>query len=157
MDPATRPLHEERIRMCMDEAAAAIAGGDPPFGAVLCDAAGSVVARAHYTQVSTSDPTAHGEINILRLGGAIRGGPDLAGWQLYSNAEPCSMCMSAIVKARIALLVYGAPHERHLGPYLPVVEVVARTKAPPVIVAGVLAEACAAQIEAARDASPAVD
>jgi tRNA(adenine34) deaminase len=143
-------LAEDLVRLAMEEAVFAVADGNPPFGAILVDADGAIVARAHNTQVSDSDPTAHAEINALRAGGAARGSPDLAGWRIVVNAEPCSMCASAIVKAGIAELVYGAPHEPHLDPYLPVTEVLARAAWPPEITTGVLAEECAAQVAAAR-------
>jgi tRNA(adenine34) deaminase len=146
-------LAEDLVRLAMEEAVFAVADGNPPFGAVLVDAAGDIVTRAHNTQVSGNDPTAHAEINALRAGGALRGSPDLAGWCLVVNAEPCSMCASAIVKAGIAELVYGAPHEPHLDPYLPVADVLARAAWPPRITALVLAEECAAQIAAARGAT----
>jgi tRNA(adenine34) deaminase len=140
--------------IAMEEAAQAVADGDPPFGAVLVDETGTIVARAHNTQVSTSDPTAHAEINALRAGGAARGTPDLDGWCLIVNAEPCSMCSSAIVKAHIAELVFGAPHEPHLDPYLPAAAVLSRAQRPPLITEGLLADECAAQIAEARAAAP---
>lgn len=154
---ATEMTDEDLIRLAMDEAGLAAAAGDPPFGAVLCDPSGQIVVRAHNTQVSTHDPTAHGEINALRAGGAAAGSPSLAGWGIAVNAEPCSMCLSAIVKAGIVRLIYGAPHEPHLDPYLPAVDVLARTAQPLTVVAGVLADACAEQIRAARQRSRPVD
>ncbi len=157
MDPADRERHESFIRLCIAEAAIAAAAGDPPFGAVLCDETGREVVRGRNTQKSDNDPTGHGEVNALRAAGIIRGSPDLSGWSLYSNAEPCSMCMSAIVKAGIAELVYGAAHEPHLDPYLPVGDVIARTARPPRVTSGVLADACADQIRNAREATPPVD
>jgi tRNA(adenine34) deaminase len=135
----------------MAQAALAIASGNPPFGAVLTDQFDEIVVAGHNTQVSTSDPTAHAEINVLRAGGAIRGAPSLDGWKLFVNAEPCSMCLSAIVKSGIAELTFGAPHEPHLDPYLPAADVLARTKRPPRVTGGVLADECAAQIAAARN------
>ncbi len=144
-------------REAMAEAAIAANDGDLPFGAVLCDSTGDVVVRAHNTQVSTNDPTAHGEINALRAGGVIAGSPRLVGWRIYVNAEPCSMCLSAIIKAGLTELVYGAPHEAHLDPYLPAADVLARATIPPKVTGGILAEACAAQIRAARDVTAPVD
>ena len=141
----------------MAEAALAAADGNPPFGAVLLDEDGRAIVRGHNTQVSSSDPTAHGEINVLRAGGAARRSSALPGWRLYVNAEPCSMCFSAIVKAQIAELVYGAPHEPHLDPYLPAVDVLARTRRPPRVVAGILAAECVEQIRAAREGTERVD
>lgn len=149
--------YEIRVRACMAEAALAASEGNPPFGAVLVDESGDIVARGHNTQVSSNDPTAHAEINVLRAGGAARRSPSLAGWGLYVNAEPCSMCLSAIVKAQIAELVYGAPHEPHLDPYLPAADVLARTRRPPHVTGGILADECAAQIAAARDETDQVD
>jgi tRNA(adenine34) deaminase len=157
VDPADRERDESMIRDCMAEAALAAAAGNPPFGAVLCDATGRVIARGHNTQVSTNDPTAHGEVNVLRAGGLARRSPDLTGWRLYSNAEPCSMCMSAIVKAGIAEVTYGAPHEPHLDPYLPAADVLARAAHPPRVRPGVLAAEAAAQIARARAGTRPVD
>ena len=55
------------VGTCMALAAEAGARGDPPFGAILVDAGGRVVARAANTQVSGSAPTAHAQINLLDL------------------------------------------------------------------------------------------
>ncbi len=158
MDGSSGSDAQERlVRGAMEEASLAVASGNPPFGAILTDSTGRVVVRGHNTQVSTSDPTAHAEINVLRAGGAICGSPSLEGWRIHVNAEPCSMCLSAIVKSGIAEIVFGAPHEPHLDPYLPAVDVLARTKRPPQVTGGILADECAAQIRAARVGTEAVD
>lgn len=153
----TQDRREALIRLAIAEAEHAAAVGNPPFGAVLTDEADRIVVRAGNTQVSTHDPTAHAEINVLRAGGAIRGSPSLDGWRIYVNAEPCSMCLSAIVKAGIGELVYGAPHEPHLDPYLPAADVLARTARPPTVIGGILADEAAARIRAARDGGEPVD
>ncbi len=148
---------ESRVREAITQAELAAAAGDPPFGAVLADPTDTIVIHARNTQVSTSDPTAHGEINALRAGGARIASPSLPGWRIWVNAEPCSMCMSAIVKAGIAEVTYGAPHEPHLDPYLPAADVLARAANPPSIRSGVLAGEAAAQIAGARAAVQPVD
>lgn len=145
------------MRLAIAEAERAAAAGNPPFGAVLTDGAGEIVVQGGNTQVSDNDPTAHAEINVLRAGGAVRRSPSLDGWRIYVNAEPCSMCLSAIVKAGIGELVYGAPHEPHLDPYLPAADVLARTARPPTVIGGILADEAAARIRAARDGSESVD
>ena len=129
------------------------ARGDPPFGALLVDRRGEVVARASNRQVTGDDPTAHSEIELLRV--AARGGhrPPLAGYTIVVNAEPCSMCASAIVKAAPTHLVYGAPHEPHMDPDLGVADVFARAHRPPRVTAGILAPESAAQIALFRSAS----
>jgi len=58
-----------------------------------------------------SDPTGHAEIIALRDAGSRLGNWRLANCTLYVTLEPCPMCMSAIMQARIARLVYGASDE----------------------------------------------
>lgn len=128
--------------------------GDPPFGAVLVDPLGTVVARASNRQASADDPTAHAEIELLRFAARAGHRSPLDGYVLVVNAEPCSMCASAIVKAGPAEVIYGAPHEPHMDPDLGVAEIFARARRPPRIVAGVLADETATQIAGFRGASP---
>lgn len=129
-------------------ALAAEAGGrgDPPFGAILVDPSGLVVTRASNRQVTDDDPTAHAEICLLRLAARAGRRPPLTGYTVVVNAEPCSMCASAIVKAAPAELIYGAGHEPHMDPDLGVSEVFARARRPPRVTAGVLAAESAARI-----------
>ncbi len=108
-------------------------------------------------QVSGDDPTAHAEIELLRV--AARSGfrPPLVGYTVAVNAEPCSMCASALVKAAVSELVYGAPHEPHLDPDIAAADVFARARRPPRVSAGILAAEAAAEIAAFRIALPAPD
>lgn len=138
------------VREAMTLAAEAGARGDPPFGALLVDPGGRVVVRASNRQVSGDDPTAHAEVELLRV--AARAGirPPLDGCTIVVNAEPCSMCASAIVKAAPAELVYGAPHEPHMDPDLGVADVFGRSRRPPRVTAGILAAESAALIASFR-------
>lgn len=141
---------EGLVRRCMTLAEAAVGTGDPPFGAVLVSADGTVVAEAGNRQQSDADPTAHAELQLLRL--AARAG-HAAPWRddlVVSNAEPCSMCASALVKAELGALANGAPHEPHMDPDLGVAEGFARSRRPPKVSAGILAAECAAQIATLR-------
>jgi len=131
--------------------------GDPPFGALLVDPVGVVVARASNCQVSGDDPTAHGEIELLRLAARTGHRPPLHGYRIVVNAEPCSMCASAIVKAELAELIYGAPHEAHMDPALGIDDVFARARRPPRVTAGILAADAAAQIASFRTTAPPLD
>ena len=142
------------VRDAMALAAEAGLRGDPPFGAVLVDPLGTVVARASNHQASADDPTAHAEIELLRVAARTGHRSPLDGYALVVNAEPCSMCASAIVKAGPAELIYGAPHEPHMDPDLGVAEVFARARRPPRIVAGVLAVESATQIARFRGTNP---
>ena len=60
------PRAEELMRFATEEVEKAIQEGNSPFGAILADAEGNVVARAHNTVNTETDATAHAEINIIR-------------------------------------------------------------------------------------------
>ena len=67
------------------------------------------------------------------------------------------MCASAVVKAGVTRIVYGAPHEPHMDPDLPLADVLARSRRPPEVVGGVLAAEAAAQIASYRGERPPID
>src|SRR5439155_13964 len=84
---------------------------DVPIGAVVVrDAA--VVGRGHNRREVDLDPTAHAEILALREAATKLGRWRLADCALYVTVEPCVMCAGAIVLARGALVVFGAPDGR---------------------------------------------
>jgi tRNA(adenine34) deaminase len=145
---------EQLLETAMTLAAEAGRRGDPPFGALLVSPHGEVVAVASNRQVSGDDPTAHAELELLRA--AARDGirAPLRGYRVVVNAEPCSMCASALVKAQVGELLFGAPHEPHMDPALTVADVFGRARQPPRVVAGVLAEEAATQIATLRAAAP---
>ena len=134
-------------------AAEAARRGDPPFGALLVSPHGEVVAMASNRQVTGDDPTAHAEIELLRAAARADARPPLRGYTVVVNAEPCSMCASALVKADVGHLIYGAPHEPHMDPALSVADVFARARSAPRTTSGILAREAAAQIAASRAAS----
>ena len=78
-----------------------------PVGAVLVKHE-SLVAKGWNCPISTLDPTAHAEIIALRSGALATANYRLIDTTLYVTLEPCSMCMSAIVHARVKRLVFGA-------------------------------------------------
>jgi tRNA(adenine34) deaminase len=153
------PTPEQLVTMTMTLADEAAKRGDPPFGAVLVSAQGEVVAMASNRQVSGDDPTAHAEIELLRAAARAGYRPPLPGCTIVINAEPCSMCASALVKAGLGALIFGAPHEPHMDPDLAVADIFARSHHPPRVTSGVLASEAASQIAAARAATahPPVD
>jgi tRNA(Arg) A34 adenosine deaminase TadA len=96
------------MAQALEEAEAAAARGEVPVGAVVIDAAGTIVARAGNRVEELSDPTAHAEILALRAAGERLGTPRLVGCDLYVTLEPCPMCAFALGLARIRRLYYGA-------------------------------------------------
>ena len=95
MDIAVKMAHEVIDGGC---------GG--PFGCVIVQG-DRIVARAHNTVVRDNDPTAHGEVNAIRLAGKTLGKFDLSDCVLYTTSEPCPMCLASIMWARIPV-VYSA-------------------------------------------------
>jgi tRNA(adenine34) deaminase len=158
MSPTLDRATEERlVRLAMAMAAKAIDRGDAPFGAILADADGHVLARASNKQVSRHDPTAHAEITLLRVAARQLDRLTFEGLRVVTNAEPCSMCLSALVKARVAAVTFGAAHEPQIDPPIPAEEIVRRAHHRIELAGGILAAECAAQIAGARAVSAAVD
>jgi tRNA(adenine34) deaminase len=68
-----------------------------------------VIAVGSNAPISGHDPTAHAEIVALRAAAEKLGNYRLPGCELYVTLEPCVMCAGAMMHARIARVVYGAP------------------------------------------------
>ena len=93
-------------------AEAAQSGQDVPVGALIVDAAGAIISRAHNNREITHDPTGHAEIIAIREATAALEDWRLEGCTLVVTLEPCVMCAGAIVAARIPRVVFGAWDER---------------------------------------------
>ena len=78
-----------------------------PFGAVIAKD-GMLIAKSPNTVTTSNDPTAHAEINAIRLACKELNTFDLSGCEIYSSCEPCPMCLSAIYWARISKVYYAA-------------------------------------------------
>ncbi len=97
--------------LALAQARLAAAEGEVPVGAVaLID--GRVVAARHNERETTTDPTAHAEILVLRDAAAAMGGWRLSTLTLVVTLEPCPMCAGALVAARVGRIVFGASDPR---------------------------------------------
>ena len=96
------------IERALAEAAAAAARGEVPVGAVVTDAAGTVLAQAGNEVEARHDPTAHAEILALRAAAARLGSPRLPDCTLTVTLEPCPMCAQALSFFRVKRVVFGA-------------------------------------------------
>jgi len=96
------------MRQALAQARRAAEVGEVPVGAMLVDEAGELIAAGHNQPISTNDPSAHAEIVTLRAAAQKLGNYRLPGCTLYVTLEPCTMCVGALVHARIKRLVYGA-------------------------------------------------
>ena len=83
-----------------------------PVGAVLVGPRGDVLAECGNAPIASHDPTAHAEVRALREAGRAVGNYRLPGTTMYVTLEPCPMCAGALLQARVARLVYGAPDPR---------------------------------------------
>ncbi|WBQ03893.1 nucleoside deaminase [Kribbella sp. CA-293567] len=139
---------ESYVREAMQLAERAAKMGSRPFGAVLVDAAGEVVARDRNRVAELADPLAHAEVNLIRAQCRATDTLTLAGFGIYTNAEPCAMCFSAMVNVELAVLGYGAPREPGTFPDIGIEELSSRSGPQRIEVhAGVLR----AEAEAQRD------
>lgn len=110
MNP-TGDAHEPFMRQALEQARRARDAGEVPIGAVIVSE-GRVTAEGFNQPIRSVDPTAHAEIVVLRRAAAAAGNYRLAGATLYVTLEPCLMCVGAMVNARVATVVYGAPEPK---------------------------------------------
>ena len=140
---------EEGMRLAIEEAARAVDHADVPVGAVVLGPGGAVLARAHNDREGSGDPTAHAEVVALRAAAAALGTWRLTGCTLVVTLEPCTMCAGAAVLSRVERVVYGAVDDK-AGAAGSLWDVLRdrRLNHRPEVVAGVLADQCAAQLRA---------
>jgi len=100
---------EEAMQLALDEAASAPTHGDVPVGAVVIARDGTVLAHRHNERELRLDPTAHAEILAIRDAARVARSWRLEGATVVVTLEPCAMCAGALVSARVARLVFGAP------------------------------------------------
>ncbi|WP_420311215.1 tRNA adenosine(34) deaminase TadA [Streptomyces sp. YS-B37] len=133
------------MRLALDEAAAAVRGGDVPVGAVVLSPDGTtVLATGHNEREATGDPTAHAEVLAIRRATALLGEWRLSGCTLVVTLEPCTMCAGALVQSRVDRVVYGARDEK-AGAAGSLFDVVRdrRLNHRPEVIGDVLADECA--------------
>ena len=136
------------MQQALAEARLAGAAGEVPVGAVLVKD-GQRIAVGRNAPVALHDPSAHAEIAALRAGSAAMGNYRLDGCELFVTLEPCAMCAGAMLHARLARVVYGAPDAK-TGAAGSVIDLFAqpqlnhRTR----LQGGVLADECATVLQA---------
>ena len=83
-----------------------VENGGGPFGAVIVKD-GKIIAEASNSVTKDNDPTAHAEINAIRLAAKKIGTFDLSGCEIYTSCEPCPMCLGAIYWARLDKIYFA--------------------------------------------------
>jgi tRNA(Arg) A34 adenosine deaminase TadA len=99
------------LRQAINLAASARAQGNHPFGALIADREGNVLAQAKNTVVTDSDVTGHAETNLIRIASRQVPTDVLAAATLYTSTEPCAMCSGAIYWSGISRVIYGMPED----------------------------------------------
>ena len=101
------------LRLCIVVADKALKKGNHPFGAVLVDADGMVVAEGENTTLVDHGP-GHAETNLARFAAREFSEEYLANCTLYTSVEPCCMCAGTAYWAGIGAVVYGMTERRLL-------------------------------------------
>ncbi|MCR5813834.1 MAG: nucleoside deaminase [Desulfovibrio sp.] len=96
------------MRLALDEARKAGDAGEVPVGALVLDREGQILGFGQNSCIRDCDISAHAEIKALRQAGRAVGNYRLTDCLLVVTLEPCPMCASAIVQARLAGLIFGA-------------------------------------------------
>ncbi len=99
------------MHLALAEALRARDVGEVPVGAVLV-MNDEVLATGFNQPIASHDPTAHAEVVALREAALRIANYRLTGSTLYVTVEPCLMCVGAMIHARVATVVYGAPEPR---------------------------------------------
>ena len=106
--------------------------------------------KVHNTSNTDTDPTAHAEINLIRMACKDLKTKDLSNYILISNAWSCSMCFSAAIKAKINRFIFGAESESNMNPNVTIYDIKEKCKNEINIISGILKDECKKQIEYAR-------
>ncbi|MEV0352084.1 nucleoside deaminase [Nonomuraea sp. NPDC050680] len=108
-----RDLHpnERAMGVAIETAGRAAPSGNYRIGAVVVDSRMEITGSAFTELHSQHDPTAHAEILALRRACASANSRYLPGCFLYTTLEPCPMCTSAAIWAKVEGIVYGASLE----------------------------------------------
>ena len=100
-------LDEKWMKLAIQQATLAEKIDEVPVGAVLVQDE-QLIAGAHNQPIINHDPTAHAEIQVLRAAGKKLSNYRLPNTTLYVTLEPCTMCLGAMIHARVSRVVFGA-------------------------------------------------
>lgn len=105
----TQKIQDEYwMQQAFEQAAYAATQGEIPVGAVLVSQ-NQIIGQGYNMPISAHDPTAHAEIQAIRHACfSIQNYrlPDDA--TLYVTLEPCTMCVGALIHARVKRVVFAA-------------------------------------------------
>lgn len=103
----TDTTHDNWMRRALELAQLASALGEVPVGAVIVRD-GVIIGEGYNQPISTHDPSAHAEIIALRDASKNTENYRLPGSTMFVTIEPCTMCVGALIHARVDTVVFGA-------------------------------------------------
>jgi tRNA(Arg) A34 adenosine deaminase TadA len=109
--------HLAFLELAVEEARDGMRAGDGgPFGALIVRD-GIILGKGHNTVLKSHDPSAHAEVNAIRNASAHMQDHHLTGATIYTNFEPCPMCLGAIYWADIREVYFCAGRQvaEHIG------------------------------------------
>jgi tRNA(Arg) A34 adenosine deaminase TadA len=98
----------QHLVRCVELARGALDAGDEPFGSVLVDADGTVLAEGRNRVVETGDATQHPELELARWAAAHLTPEQRAGATVYTSGEHCAMCAAAHGWVGLGRIVYAS-------------------------------------------------
>ena len=101
------------MELAIKEAKKAALRDEIPIGAIIKEDSGKVIAKESNKIIELCDPTAHAEINAIRIACTVREDLYLSDCTMYVTLEPCLMCLGAIINSRLKKLVYGLPSPKY--------------------------------------------
>ena len=106
-------IKDKNMELAIKEAKKAALRDEIPIGAIIIEDFGKVIAKESNKVIELCDPTAHAEINAIRIACSVREDLYLSDCTMYVTLEPCSMCLGAIINSRLKKLVYGLPSPKY--------------------------------------------
>ena len=103
--------HERWMREALILAEQAANADEVPVGAIVVHN-GEIIGRGFNQPIRSCDATAHAEIVAIRSASQFRNNYRLPGTTVYVTIEPCTMCLGAMIHARVDRLVFGATEPR---------------------------------------------
>ncbi|MFB9682721.1 nucleoside deaminase [Amycolatopsis plumensis] len=88
--------------------------GNPPFGSLLADADGKIIAEDRNTSLTDNDITAHPELKLARWAAQHLDPETAAATTMFTSTQPCGMCVGAIERSRLGRVVYALSTEQFL-------------------------------------------
>ncbi len=107
LPPVSTARHEQAMRLAIEQGRK-----NPyyPFGAVMTEAATGEVVAEGFNQ-TRDNPILHGEIVCMNDYVGKHGNKDWESKILYTTCEPCTMCITALIWARIGGVVFATSLE----------------------------------------------